>query len=401
MNQARRNSGRLDKSHRLVPVALNGFKTFLIPAIAILFSYIVIQSSGKEVFGEFVPFLLYFHLANIVSNWGSKDFLLRSFSKEPRSKIRSWQTLFVARSPVLLVVIAGSFAFFPVDHALYISASIVLAYVSNSVQPMVNDQRDYSAVILIELLGFFVLLTLCLYFAPLDLAELLIVFTIYQAMRCLSYAIRFVRFFRFQSLVVEWKLLLVSFTFFLMAISGFLQGKVDLYIFESFATRIELADYQIISGFLMFSQGLATIILMPYVRNIYRMNNTALVKAKRLMVIIGIPIQLVSTAVIFLCLEWLFDFQADWIQTMLFFLIGYPSFTYAVHVFSAFAQGKEKQVLVVSLISAALNGVMSLILLSLNLGITGVLTAHALAQLIALIGYRSIRLNEFVPQEDQ
>lgn len=401
MNQSKRNSGRLDKSRRLVPVALNGFKTFLIPAIAIVFSYIIIQSSGKELFGEFVPFLLYFHLANIVTNWGSKDFLLRSFSREPRSKVQSWQALFIARLPIVLLVIACAFVFFPIDFSLYISMSIVFAYVSNGVQPMINDQRDYSSVILIELLGFFVLVTLCLYFAPLDLTELLIVFAMYQALRGISYAIRFLKFFRFRALSLEWKLLLISFPFFLMAIAGFLQGKFDLYIFESFATPVELADYQIISGFLMFSQGIATIILMPYVRNIYRMNQESLVKVKRWMILVGIPLQLVSTSVIYVLLRWLFDFEADLIQTLLFFLIGYPSFVFSVHVFSAFAQGKEKYILLISLISAGLNGLMSLILLSLDLGITGVLVAHALAQLVALIGYRRIKFNEFVPQEDQ
>lgn len=384
-----------------MPIALNGFKTFLIPAIAILFSYIVIQSSSKEVFGEFVPLLLYFHLANIVTNWGSKDFLQRSFSKEPRSRVHDWQSLFVTRLPVLFAVSLVAFFFFPIDQAVYLSASVGAAYVSNGVQPMVNDQRDYSPVILIELVGFFVLATLCLYFAPINLSQLLIVFTIYQAVRAIGYWARFIPFFRFQSLVFEGKLLIVSLPFFMMAVAGFLQSKFDLYVFESFASKVELADYQIISGFLVFSQGLATIILMPYVRNIYRMNSEALGKMKRLMLIAGLPLQVVSALTIHGTLLWLFDFQSNWMQTALFFLIGYPSFTYAVHVFGAFAQGKEKQVLLVSLISAALNGLMSLILLSLEFGITGVLLAHALAQLVALIGYRRIKMDEFVPQENQ
>ncbi|MFK7784258.1 MAG: hypothetical protein AB8B56_04030, partial [Crocinitomicaceae bacterium] len=95
---------KLKLSNRLVPVLLNGTKSFLVPAIAIVFSFLVIRFSDKSIWGEFVPFLLFFHLANIITNWGSKDFLQRSFSKTPQRKVGDWQEMFISRLPVLLGV---------------------------------------------------------------------------------------------------------------------------------------------------------------------------------------------------------------------------------------------------------------------------------------------------------
>jgi O-antigen/teichoic acid export membrane protein len=398
---AQRKTDTKSKSNRLIPIFLNGTKSFLIPAIAIIFSFLVIRFSDKSIWGEFVPFLLFFHLANIVTNWGSKDFLLRSFSKTPQKKVQDWQEMFVSRLPILLVAVLVAFLLFRPQEAVYLSGCVLLAYVSNAVLPVVNDDRDYLAVIIIELIAFGVPVWFVLSENALNVEQLVILFTIYQLGRALLYLFRYASFFRFKRVQFKLSLLLVTFPFFLLAIAGFLQSKFDLYIFERFASDVELADYQIISGFLVFSQALATMILMPYLRNIYRMKKDALQKIVRFMMIVGLPIQLASTGAIYLVLVWFFDIHSDLIQLALFFAIGYPSFAYAVHVFSSFSQQKEKQVLVVSIISAAVNGLVSLILLSLNMGITGVLIAHALSQLVALVGYRRNKLNEFTPQENQ
>ncbi|MFK7786629.1 MAG: lipopolysaccharide biosynthesis protein, partial [Crocinitomicaceae bacterium] len=344
---------------------------------------------------------LFFHLANIITNWGSKDFLQRSFSKTPQKKVGDWQDMFVSRLPVLLGVFIVAFLMFEPQQGAFLSGCILFAYVSNAVLPIINDDRDYLAVIIIEFLAFAGAAGFLLYQSPLSVDELMILFTGYQLGRAMLYLLRYVSFFRFRNIQLKWSLLLVTLPFFFLAIAGFLQSKFDLYIFERFATDLELADYQIISGFLVFSQALATMILMPYVRNIYRMKKEALRKIVRFMMIAGIPIQLASVGAIYLTLTWFFDIQPDLVQLGLFFAIGYPSFNYAVHVFSAFSQQKEKGVLVVSVISALVNGLMSLILLSLDMGITGVLIAHALSQVVALIGYRRNKLNEFTSQENQ
>lgn len=397
MKEEQGNSQKVKLSNRLVPILLNGTKSFLVPAIAILFSFLVIRFSDKSIWGEFVPFLLFFHLANIVTNWGSKDFLQRSFSKAPQNKVEDWQEMFASRLPVLLVAFLVAFLMFQSQEAIFLSACVLFAYVSNAVLPIVNDDRDYLAVIIIELIAFAGAAGFLLSQSPVRADELIVLFTCYQLARAILYLFRYICFFQFKKVKIKLSLLLLTLPFFLLAIAGFLQSKFDLYIFERFATDIELADYQIISGFLVFSQALATMILMPYVRNIYRMKKDALKKIVRFMMIAGLPIQLMSVGAIYVVLVWFFDIQPDLTQLGLFFAIGYPSFAYAVHVFSSFSQGREKDVLVVSVISAAVNGLVSLILLSLDMGITGVLIAHALSQIVALIGYRRNKLNVYNP----
>lgn len=403
VEKANRNS----KMSRLWPIFLNGLKTFITPAISILFSYLVIQFSSKTIWGEFVPFLLYFHLANIITNWGSKDYLLRSFSSEPGKKKEDWQAFFITRLPVIALSMVICLLFFEVKHALYLAGWLFMAYISNSVIPMINDQRDYARVVIIEIISFLALIGICFWPGTMiNLNQLLVSFLLYQAIRALLFQIRYFSFFRFGNpLTIGSKfklgLLIAGLPFFLLALAGFAQSKFDLYIFKIFANEVELANYQIISGFLIFSQALATIILMPYVRNIYRMRKRTLIKIARFMTLIGIPVQLLGTAAIYIVLRFLFDIELNLLQVSLCFLIGYPSFAYAVHVFSGFAQKKEKQVLWVSFISALLNGILSWVFLSLEMSITGVLIAHASAQVITMLGYRSIKLNDYSTKENK
>ena len=171
------NNQKLKLSNRMIPVLLNGTKSFLVPAISILFSFLVIRFSDKSIWGDFVPFLLFFHLANTVTNWGSKDFLLRSFSKSPQRKVGDWQDMFVSRLPVLIVAIVTAFMFFPSEEAVYLSSWVLVAYVSNAVLPIVNDRRDYLAVIVIELTAFVGAITYLLYQSSLSVNQLLIIYT--------------------------------------------------------------------------------------------------------------------------------------------------------------------------------------------------------------------------------
>lgn len=390
------------KRKRLWPIFLNGTRTVLTPAIALLIALFVIQSHSKAFWGDFVPFLLYFHFANIITNWGSKDYLMREFSQNPGNTQKAWQSVFLARIPLLILSQLFVLVFFPITESLYLISCLGLAYVSHSFLPIINDQRHYSRVILVELLGFicFVLLLL-MQRETRDFLVLLQTYTLYQGVRSVLFILIYRLFLRKIQWRFDLKYLIHGLPFFLLAFTGFLQAKVDLYIFRGFSSKIELADYQIISGFLIFLQGIATILLMPYVRNIYRLKRKVLLRIATFLGWVGIPLTITAIWMLYIILSQVFNIHLDIYQVGCVFLIAYPSFLYAVHVFYGFGASKEKQVLRVSLISALTNGLLSIVFLSLGLNITGVLLAHGIAQVVALVGFRSLLKNDHTTQKNQ
>jgi O-antigen/teichoic acid export membrane protein len=379
------------KRKRLWPIFLNALRTIISPAIALIIAFSVIQLYSKEDWGIFVPFLLYFHLANIITNWGSKDFLVRDFSHHPGNMRTSWQSFFIARIPILIIAQLVAFALFPLQDAFYLIGCLALSYISNAYVPIINDRRDYGKVIIVESASLLVFLA-GLYIIVHPNIQLIILqnYLIYQAIRAGLYTILFASFFQKMKWRINWLYVKKGTPFFFLAITGFLQAKLDLYIFKGFSSKIELANYQIISGFLIFLQGMATIILLPYVRNIYRMKRSSIIRIARILAWLGVPLSILAIGFLYFVLLYIFEINLTLYQIAAIGLITYPSFLYAVHVFYGFSTNNEKRVVIVSLISAITNGMLSFLFLSLELNITGVLLAHGIAQVVALFGFRSL-----------
>ena len=70
---------------RFYPILLNGLRSVLNPLITIIFSYVVVSYFSKVLWGNFVEYLLFFFIASLVTNWGSKTYLLRVFSQKPKN----------------------------------------------------------------------------------------------------------------------------------------------------------------------------------------------------------------------------------------------------------------------------------------------------------------------------
>ena len=96
-------------ANRFYPIAINGFRSVLSPLISIAFSYIIVTYFSKELWGNFVEYMLFFFLASLSISWGSKNYLLRVFSKNPRNIVTDWQQLFLARLVLCLVFIVSIF----------------------------------------------------------------------------------------------------------------------------------------------------------------------------------------------------------------------------------------------------------------------------------------------------
>jgi hypothetical protein len=376
---------------RFLPVLLNGLRSILSPVFGILFSYTIVTFFSKELWGDFVNYLLFFLIVSLISNWGSKTFLMRAFSQNPKNIVSDWQALFMARLPICMLCVISVFFFFEFHLALFMIIWVVSAFVYHSFFSIIFYNRDYEKMIAVEMLSFFALLFL-VYLQRENLSSLVLVqsYAIHVFVKALLAIIFYPLFFNFKSFQFNSKLLWISFPFFLLGISGFLQSKIDIYAYSFYYDGKPLGEYQIISGFFIFSQSMVMLLIFPYVKNIYRMSTKSIDLIRKNSAIYGFVLNSIVVVSIYFVLL-LFDIKLSKIQVILGFMIGYPCYIYTLDILLLFKTHKEYFVIKTSIICLSINFLMSVLLLHLDYNITGTLAGNAAAQIVALYCYLILR----------
>ena len=302
---------------RFLPVLLNGFRSILSPVLGILFSYTIVTFFSKELWGDFVDYLLFFLIVSLISNWGSKTFLMRAFSQNPKNIVTDWQALFMARLPICMLCVISVFFFFEFHLALFMIIWVVSAFVYHSFFSIIFYNREYEKMIAVEMLSFLALLFL-VYLQRENLSSFVLVqsYAIHVFVKALLAIIFYPLFFNFRSFQFNSKLLWISFPFFLLGISGFLQSKIDIYAYSFYYDGKPLGEYQIISGFFIFSQSMVMLLIFPYVKNIYRMSTKSIDLIRKNSAIYGFILNLIVVVSIYFALL-LFDIKLSTIQVIL------------------------------------------------------------------------------------
>lgn len=324
---------------------------------------------------------------------------MRQFSKEPAKMINYWQNFFLVRIPISIVVLVSIFFFSTWKEFQFLTVWILSSFVTNAFVPVYLFKRDYFKVILTEMISFG-LLTWLIFSSETDLTIhiLCYYYAIYLLIKAVVYSVLYYQFWVFKSSTFNYKLLWLSLPFLFLGLTGFLQSKIDLYVFAFFYKSALLGEYQIISGFFIFSQSIATILVLPYVKNVYRMKNSGIAKLNRLIGLSGLLINAFIVLTIVFILQWFFDIELNLFQIILGYLIGFPSYFYAIRVFYLFRNNKENKVLLVSIWSLLVNLTLSTILLYLGWKITGVLLANGVAQLVCLFLYSQHKIDDKTTQ---
>jgi len=376
---------------RFLPVLLNGVRSILSPVLGILFSYAIVTFFSKELWGDFVEYLLFFLIVSLINNWGSRTFLMRAFSQNPKNIVTDWQALFMARLPVCMLCVISVFFFFEFYLTLFMIIWIVSAFVYHSFFSIIFYNREYEKMIAIEMLSFLALLFL-VYLQRENLSSFVLVqsYAIHVFVKALVAIIFYPLFFNFKSFQFNSKLLWISFPFFLLGISGFLQSKIDIYAYSFYYDGKPLGEYQIISGFFIFSQSMVMLLIFPYVKNIYRMSTKSIDLIRKNSAIYGFVLNSIVVVSIYFALL-LFDIKLSIIQVILGFMIGYPCYIYTLDILLLFKKHKEYFVIKISIICLGINFLVSVLLLHLDYNITGTLAGNAAAQILALYCYLNLR----------
>jgi O-antigen/teichoic acid export membrane protein len=184
----------------------------------------------------------------------------------------------------------------------------------------------------------------------------------------------------------DFSILIHALPFFLLGLSGMLQSKMDLYSVAYFLSDKEVGSYQVIINLFIYIQTFSYVILIPFVKNVYRLPLEKVRKISKMLFIIGIVITVPASVLIYLILTILYK-----INISIFFLIwgvlfALPIFYYLPKIYTLFKNEFQNKVVLINIYGLISNLLLNIILI-LNFGMIGAIAASATAQIIMLFCY--------------
>jgi len=377
---------------RLGLITNNTIRQVLISLFGMVIPFLVIPFSSKEIWGSFVAVFLYSLLALQFISWGNKEYLLRKFSENPSKMAEAFSENLVTRFPLLILFSVISFFLFPVSYGFWIAIWLVGRYWNQSVEALLLFQKEFNKSIIIEVLSFSGF-GISFYFlkSEINVYSLLIINSGYQFFKGLLYILLFKTFFLFQKASFQMDYFKSSLSFFILSLLGFLGSKVDVYIVNHFGNKIITADYQIINSLLVFVMSITAFIYSPFTKMIYRNNDDVIEKTKKTLSYFGLLIVPVSLLAIYFIIKCYMKTSFGIYFYLIAFLYVFPSYVYGLDIVNLFKQHKEKIVVRNLIIGVMANSVLSSLFLHLEYGITGALLGSAIAQIVILILFKSLK----------
>jgi O-antigen/teichoic acid export membrane protein len=373
-------------------IALNTLQNLLTPVLNITISALVVRIASRELWGEFVGWLITAQLLAHILAWGNKEYLLRQFSQHPHHMTDMWWSAFIVRFLLYLVICP---VLLVLDGGWLLVIWIAPLVIAQSHDVLVIFRRHFAFAVLTDTLLTIGMLVMLIAGGDITQGRLFAVFIIGAWGKALVYAMRYHHmhtiWFYLKTSVRSHSLMNFAYfrhalPFFLLGLSGMLASRIDLYTLSAIAPKGDVAMYQVAINLLLYVQAGANFILIPFVKTLYRLDKPTIDKITIRLFVFGCLIMPVAVMGIALVIGWIYDLHYPsrfWVMAGLFAL---PIFGYLPIIHRLYGQNAQNHVLWVNIIGAGCNGVLNLMLIP-PLGITGALTASAMCQWAMLLAY--------------
>jgi O-antigen/teichoic acid export membrane protein len=381
--------------HNLWPVVYKRTKTIVVGGLArvissftnLIISLIVIRIQSPELWGEIIPFILFIDFGFSFVSWGASPYLIRAFSANPAGIKDELGKSIASRLPLLLLFIIIIF-FSPFSFAIkrWLIAWSFFRYVYQSFDPVLQFQRNFLFTLSIECMSIaIVVMPVILFSQNVDLLFLIAGFTIAIAFKGVVTAF-FLRSYLEIRLLISTKFFTKASPFLLLTFSAMLQQRADLYCVAYFLDTIHTARYQVFINLLIFFQFLASLLLNPYAKNIFRLSEKSFKNLESSFIVIGVPLSLFSIFGVYVITNFFYQFSFSW--SMLLMGTAYI-FVFYTYLLQNYLLGKENRQILVSVYSfvASLSNVLLSVFLTPRFGIEGALGASLFAQLVLVALY--------------
>jgi O-antigen/teichoic acid export membrane protein len=365
-------------SNGVVFQLINAFSTAII-------AYYVMANKHTAIWGKFAGIWVLISLFTMVFNFGSKDYLLKEYSKSKMLAFDVTRTNLVLRFPLLLVCIIISCFLFPLDQLFLIIIILLASFVVNSFHPILIYEKRFNFLLIVELIAILSqLIFLFSSYKGLQLNYLIISFLIYYLIKCFSIFFIYGAALISSSIQINFSKLKPLLPFFLLALGGMLVNKADFIIVTALLDDISKAHYQVISTFSTMGIIAAHALLQPFVKQIYRINWDSFNNIAKKYFFAGVLLSLLFTVVVYFVISVFFKFNLSTISLVLLYAIELIFFATNPMIFFLFRNDKQHDLVTIVMVA----GIFTLLcawLFVKPFGINGALLANLIGNCLILI----------------
>jgi O-antigen/teichoic acid export membrane protein len=270
-----------------------------------------------------------------------------------------------------------------------------MRFVYQGFDPLIQYHRKFLLGLVVEILGVIIIVL------PLILQHDNITVTTIVELFALSYLCRGVILmivFRHSLSGIEFdynpiNFLKPAFPFLLLTFMAMLQQRTDLYLVALDLTPENTAAYQVFLNLLLLSHVVASLLLSPYARNLFRLSHKGLRKIERQFMRAGILLSAVSIGVIYIIVQLVFQFQLSVFMYVAGYFYVLLYYFYQVRNYQFMKEHRQGDVALFSFAGCVVSLILGLILIPLY-GIEGAILAGLSTQLLNAILHLRVRFQD-------
>jgi len=384
---------KVQKRFQLIISSL--FAQFAVPVSNIAVSILVVRWFSAGLWGEYVEHLLVVSLVLTIVHWGSKDYLSKQFSKAPKQIAVNLQRSILGKL-ILLVGLSLLLSLIPLPG---LEKDLILFWIWARAawqffESLNTYRRLFVQVALVEVvlvLGMIV----SLFQFEIDIRFLLLLFVSVDLIKLVLYCLFNHAYLRPWRGGEGWRnFFRESFPFFLLTLSSLAASRADVYLLSMWEEANTLAQYQIITNFIQYAHLLATAIMLPFLKNIFRLQFASIQQLERQFIGLGVLLGGVLTAGIYILTTFLYQFEMSYIVITLIYLNIVVFYFYFLRIPAGFSFNKMWSVILVMSLMGGINLLLGILIIP-TLGMIGGLLSSLSAGLLGLLGFRSKKLFHF------
>lgn len=380
---------------RLRLIVLSVINNLSSPLSTLFISFLVVRIVSVDMWGQYARILLMITFLNQLSAWGNKEYLVREYSQIPAAIPAIWIDSFVSRSILLLPITV--FVFFT-SYDLLIQAGIIfivlLRFLAQSYDSLLFYNRNYLLRISLEVVwGGLVAVLLFIFYEPLTLTQLIFITVSADLAKTLIIVIVLRVSFSFESGRTG-SYFKKSLLFFLFGFTGFIISRTDQFSAALFLDAAEMGKYNVIMSFLLIIQSASNYVLQPFLKNIYRLQFTAVKKMALNFLLLGIVIGAAGVGLMYFIVLYFYHIEMDSSILLMGYLFVLPVYYYSAYIFNLFKINRLGSIISMNIAGAILTFLLSFILIKVNgESISMLLFSATLTQYVLLVVYRFYPFN--------
>lgn len=367
-------------------IILNLFRGFLPSLINFSIAIFGIQQFTAESWGALVSVWIILSVFSFVANWGNKEYLIRDYSKNPSLILSFYFSSLLTRSFLLLSTLI-LFAFYPFKIALGCILLVIAQFLYNSLNSLITYHQKFKQHLIVEIMGFLMIVTAIFYWDTFSVGYFLMLYVFVTLLKFFLMAVSLQLYSAKLDLNIDKKHLIAASPFFLIALSGWLQSRVDLYIVDYYLTSKDLSQYQVLITAFIMLQSVSALIVNPFSKHIYRADYKLINNMSLLLSAIGLVVVVIGGGTIWIFIEnfTIIHFESE--VYLIMTIASFPTFLFMIDIFKHYKQGKEKRVMQVNFLGAIANLMVTVYLIQFS-GILGAVIGICFAQWLMLAAYK-------------